>query len=261
MILGNEYIVPYFSDLMRYVPEKVEKKSKMKKGSVYSLPSEECDGFVLPQKKYKYIDYVNEIDGVTVDSVILKQVEGENSSIFSLTKNDCRKLGIEFEQGLQLFPKSMGWTLCERGENNDVEREIEFDSQNLSTYPVDFTTKTIRRITIKMSGFNVANNSIFTNDSQYISTIGSFSKILFVTAKENIGGENINEIKINRGSIIIFRIVTQDLSITTNGVVDMNGNIFIELVLEHVGRDKNIYGLFPSSFRNRPFEDFFEIHL
>lgn len=255
--LGNEYIIPYFSDAMKFIPKNEEKKSmRMEKGGVYSLPTEECDGFTIPQKKYKCIGEIDEIDGVDLNSVIVKQVDGKRSSIFSLTKNDCRKLNVEFEPGLQLFPKSLNWSRCD--EAYDKDEEYVFDSQNLSTYPTDFYTKTIRRITLKLSRFYKLYDYIHLPNGSGIK-ICSFSDQLVVQTKRDIGEpSDVSNLYVPKNSRIRFKIVTRCLSRTNNDIVDEDGNVFIELNFD-AKINKNLVGIHPKCFENKPFEEFFDI--
>ena len=87
---------------------------KLEKGNRYvlitdSLLDEEEPFDRLRIRTYEMIGTVTEASGIPVDSVIMKQVDGYECTIYSLTKSDCEFLGIRYQKGLQLFPKGMQW--------------------------------------------------------------------------------------------------------------------------------------------------------
>ena len=88
-------------------------------GENYALKGVSCDGFEMKEKVYKLVGVIDSYGGVPVESVIVKQISGEVGNIYALSKNDCDKLGIEYQQGLQLFPKSLHWVR--------VIEDVEFD--------------------------------------------------------------------------------------------------------------------------------------
>lgn len=103
-------------------------RTKLVKGGRYRLVSDECDGFTMEHKTYACRAIIDDFNGTSLDSVVMKQIDGTNSTIFSLTKADCNAMGIEFEEGLQLFPISMNWQRMD-------EPQANFDPQDMSTYP------------------------------------------------------------------------------------------------------------------------------
>lgn len=76
---------------------------------ILSLKNDVAEGFEPITKKFKVISYIEKVGEIPIDSYIMKQVEGPVSTIFSLTKYDCKELGIQYEKGLQLFPKNLNW--------------------------------------------------------------------------------------------------------------------------------------------------------
>ena len=106
--INKNYIELYFDPQKMGVKRDV-KHEKFQEGDVFSLQGVECDGFKMPQKEYQIIKKINHIDGVDLDGVVVKQIGGEQSTIFSLTKLDCQNLGIEFQPSLQIFPSNMNW--------------------------------------------------------------------------------------------------------------------------------------------------------
>ena len=46
-----------------------------------------------------------------VNIVIMKQVSGSESTKFTLSKEDCLKFHLKFEEGLQVFSMELDWKL------------------------------------------------------------------------------------------------------------------------------------------------------
>lgn len=118
---------------------------KFIEGEKYALKGIACDGFDMEEKVYELVGVVDEFEGVKIDSVIVKQVDGEKGLIFTLSKNDCAHLGIEYQAGLQLFPKNLSW--------RKVKEVVPFDKHNLGTTPLSDIDNTIRYVLIKLNGF------------------------------------------------------------------------------------------------------------
>lgn len=118
---------------------------KFMKGEKYSLSGVSCEGFEMPEKVYKLIGIHDSYDGIDINSVIVKQISGDKDKIFTLSKNDCACMGIEYEEGLQLFPKHLNW--------KRVKDIVPFDKSNLGTTPKSDIDNTIRYIVLKLNGF------------------------------------------------------------------------------------------------------------
>ena len=228
--LDDRFITPYFSDIISHKPnkkdiiEKPKRKSNKNKfiiGDIYSLTKEDCGDFELPTKKYKLIGIINTVNEIDINSLVMKQVEGEQSLIFSLSKMDCKLFNIPFEQGLQLFPQNLGWVnhsllLRQQNqaniENESVVKENEmFDPMNLASYPICITDNTIRHMMIKISGCRpiglhkvlLPNNTLFDGNI----------KNLIVTLNKEIIGDGYTSSTFRRNE----------------NIVDVNGCMFIEL--------------------------------
>lgn len=93
-------------------------------GSDYSLFNKRVDGFEQTERIYKCFGYISKLNGIDIDSVIMKQINGEESTIFSLTRDDCNILKINYEQGLCLFPSNMNWQLPSY-EKEKLQKQIE----------------------------------------------------------------------------------------------------------------------------------------
>lgn len=260
-IIENRYITPFFSDSFKYIPEKKNETNFFEHNKTYLLIGSDCDGFSMPSRRYKYVGSINEVDGVKLNSVIMKQIDGEPTTIFSLTKSDCKSFGVEFESGLQLFPNNLNWV---KEEQEVKEEEFSFDSMNLSTYPVDYNDKTIHFMIVKLSGFSYDSNtlSIITPNGLRL-TDASIMRSLNVKAIQSIGiPHNVNEACIGIDEDIPYRIITDKASrLNKNSkIMDVSGCVFIELCFEQIiKRVKR--GIKPNYFLNESFDKFFEISI
>lgn len=147
-------------------------------GEYYSLGGIACDGFEMKEKIYELVGVIDEYQGTQIDSVIVKQVGGEQGKIFTLSKNDCAYLNIEYEKGLQLFPKNLPWKL--------VKYDIPFDSMNLGTNPLSNVDNTIRHILIRIDGFKDYSDGYVLTPSGRLITEESFEKTLRIQTVEPI---------------------------------------------------------------------------
>ena len=133
-----------FTDL-GVVEGKKEAIPPLIEGETYSLQGVSCDGFDMKEKVYKVIKIVNDFYDVPINSVIVKQIKGDMGKIYTLSKNDCLHHNIEYEEGLQIFPKSLPWVR--------VKESVPFDPYNLGTTPLSEIDNTIRYIVLKLKGF------------------------------------------------------------------------------------------------------------
>lgn len=114
-------------------------------GEKYALKGVSCEGFDMPEKVYELIGIHDQFDGIDINSLIVKQISGSQDKIFTLSKNDCEHIGIEYQSGLQLFPKHLNW--------RRVKDVVPFDSTNLATTPLSDIDNTVRYILLKINGF------------------------------------------------------------------------------------------------------------
>ena len=124
------------------------KKEKFHEGDIFSLQGIECDDFNMPIKEYEVIKKIDSVSGVDLSGVIVKQISGDEDTVFSLTKTDCQTLGIEFQPKLLFFPQNMAW------KEVSVKKKYTFNQFNpndLSTYPVDEESGMIKHIVISFS--------------------------------------------------------------------------------------------------------------
>ena len=143
----------------------------LKQGDKLCLKGDECDGFSMQESVYEYVEHIGKVNGIDIDSFVVKRVydgSKESPKIFSLTKDDCKMLNIQFQQGLELCPQNLPWQRIEdfeksvigtssedKKENITEQKNNHFDGINLGTYPVDRETKRVRKIMIKIGRFDV----------------------------------------------------------------------------------------------------------
>lgn len=151
----NDFEMIDFTNL-GVVQEDVTTVPRFVKGDTYKLGSIVCDGFEIEPDFYKLIGVINEYHNTIIDSVIVKKLhDTDNDRIYTLSKNDCKCLNIDYEKGLQLFPKKMNWIR--------YKEQIEFNSNDLSTVPLSDVDHTVRKVLLKINGFS-------NYDGQYIVT-------------------------------------------------------------------------------------------
>jgi hypothetical protein len=132
----------------------------------------------MKEKVYELIGIIDTYGGVAVESVIVKQVSGEVGNIYALSKNDCDKIGVEFQQGLQLFPKSLPWVR--------IIEDAEFDPHNLATTPKSAIDNTIRYILLKINGFKDYLDGYVITPSGKLIKEEQFEESIRVYAKEPV---------------------------------------------------------------------------
>lgn len=280
VILDSSCVKPFFSPKFSFIPKenkKVERKIKEKYiiGNIYSLSGAECDDFKMPSKEYELIAIVSNVNEINLDSLVMKQISGNVGTIFSLTKNDCRLLNIEFQQGLQLFPKNLDWKEVKNEKTEEVKQEEKtkveeikvFDENNMSTYPVNYEDRTIRHIMIEISGcaYSPYGDFIILPDGNRLKKNELINR-LSINLKRPLYGNGSHSAMFNVNETIDYRIMTSEISnCITNNVVDSNGNIYIELSLikkQIAPIQKTIdgkIGVHPRVFDNQPFNDIFEV--
>lgn len=277
--IEQENMIPCFPKKFSFIPKENEKairkaevqRNKFTIGNIYTLSGVECDDFEMPKKEYQLIDIVKNINGVTLDSVVMKQISGEQSTIFSLTKNDCRNLRIQFQQGLQLFPTNLNWVEKET-ETQIVEPQVIepsydecFNPTNLSTYPLCHIDNTVRHILVELSNFSYDHlNGVIILPSGDTVKKSVFNECLKIRTKRPLYGDNKSSANIQYGERINYRILTKEVGIcTTNEIVDNNGKIYVELCL--VKQTSNTpdgwIGVDPRIFDNANFSSVFDVYV
>lgn len=243
MKLNDRYVSACFYDCLGKKKEETKSEEPFFIiGNEYSLTGKECDNFTMPTRTYKLVGIVNELYGVKIDSVIMKQITGENHTlIFTLTKYDCKELGIQFEEGLQVFSKKLCWRCVtpKKEKKNKHEHKMLFNPDDLSTYPVDFNTKLVKCICVKISGF-IKENKPFEPNQKYEDLL-------------NIKVKQAN----SRCGEFSYGVITSRITNGEYNIIDGDGNIFLEVDLA------SVFGkaLIPNSLKNITIHDLLEIHI
>lgn len=195
------------------VPE--ARKSDMKVmftvGSEYILENIACKGFKPTQKRYKLIGVADSLHGVQLDSVIVKQVSGEIGRQFTLSEEDCELFNVEYEEGLIMLPKFMGWKV--------PTTHRKFDPMNLATTPGSAPYGYLVHFLIRVNGFHDLNggyvvtpSGLAVREEDITASLTVKSKIPLVFANETL--------VIGEGSDVGVRIVTPKLK----GLIYKYGN-------------------------------------
>ena len=104
-------------------------------GNEYSLISPCPSEFKPKERRFICKGIVNKLNDVIIDGVIMKRIDNSEDTIFSLTKEDCETLNIEYESGLQLYPMNMKW--IDNGKNSNknnikLYESLKWNFNNLS---------------------------------------------------------------------------------------------------------------------------------
>lgn len=269
--IGSEYIIPFFSNVLKHEPTN-EKRAKpfFVIGDRYKLSGADCDDFTMPEKEYELVAVLDKVNDIILESVVMKQVSGDNGTIFSLTKLDCKNLKIDFQRGLQIFPKNLNWEhqTTEITDNNE-EEVYEFDSSLLRTYPRNYHDKAIHLMTIKISGFRIhtlsSGQTIIHAPNNVMSTEQGFLGRLSVKTIRPIGvASNIENASFPQDWSINYRCITSQVSRLHRGshIIDEDGCMFLELNLERINRRTNSkVGIDPEIFGDASFNDVFEVSI
>ena len=107
MVLPRGYLTPIALKYDKiYKPEDL---NSLRVGGRYFLYEKPCEGVEMPISLYECKHIIHNFGSVELNSVIMKQLEGEEDMIFSLTRDDCKNIGVEYEPKLQLFPINFSW--------------------------------------------------------------------------------------------------------------------------------------------------------
>ena len=174
---ADKFSLVDFTDL-GCVDEDMSMMPKFVVGENYALGGEVIEGYTQKRKVYKLIGVVDTFAGANVDSLIVKQIEGEQSHIYTISKNDCAFLGIEYQNGLQLFSKDLGW--------KHVRNLPEFNPHNMSTSPTSEIDNSIRHMVLKLNGFTDYADGYVLSPSGKLIKENQFVQSVQVIAKEPV---------------------------------------------------------------------------
>lgn len=226
---------------MRYeVCGEAEQGINLKVGELYKLQGEKCDGFDMPIRVYTCKGVVEKFRNISLDAVIMKQVEGEEDTIFSLTRLDCKLLGIEYEPKLQLFPIDFDWLPMVRQEIRD------FTVANLGTYKPSPINGTIQRMHIFIREIEPCGQEHLFTPNHTMLPIGHFLESLRISFRD----ENLNR----RYPILAKPLLTGG---EKSPFFDRANN-GINFMLFFTPND-NVEGINPTVFEGKTFDEIFKV--
>ena len=161
---------------MGVVNEASKFKPKFVRGEKYALSGVSCDGFKMQEKVYELVGVHDKFDNIDINSIIVKQIGGNKDKIFTLSKNDCKHIGIKYENGLQLFPKQLNW--------RRIKDILPFNSANLATMPLSDIDNTIRYALVKIYGFKDYKDGYVLTPSGKLIKEKQFEKTLRISSSE-----------------------------------------------------------------------------
>ena len=234
----EDYLSAYFNDVL---VDKDNNDEKLLIGELYTINSSDSS---INNNIYKIIKIIYEVNDVEINSCVVKRMDNnENDCIFSLTKSDCNLIGIDFQEKLELLPLSLDWKLVNSNKFNGF-----FDENDLSTYPIDYNTKTIKGIIIKIDMGNLLENNI------------EFSE-LYQKCKADLAFKLNNNALYNgyplsRYFNIKYRVMTNKISLNRSpydNLIDLDGCIYVEIIF-YSKSNKNI-GILPQLIKDKAIND------
>jgi len=174
---SNAFSMVDFTNL-GVVEENTSMMPKFIIGENYALGGEKVEGFEQKYKLYNLVGMVDEFAGAKVDSLIVKQIDGEQGNIYTISKSDCDFLGIEYQNGLQLFSKNLSW--------RHVRDIPEFDEHNLGTSPTSVIDNSIRYLVLKLKGFTDYSDGYVLSPSGKLIKESQFTQSVQVSTKEPV---------------------------------------------------------------------------
>lgn len=194
------------------------------KGEKYALKGVSCEGFEMPEKVYELVAVHDEFDGININSLIVKQISGDQDKIFTLSKNDCDHIGIEYENGLQLFPKHLNW--------KRVKDIVPFDPSNLATTPLSDIDNTVRYVLLKINGFKDYSDGYILTPSGKLIKEEQFEKSLKIISNEPIVYSNPTTrskgIRVKENTPLSVKVVyPKDLPYTHGNFISSEDTVYI----------------------------------
>lgn len=219
-------------------------------GERYSLKPKECDGFKMDEHVYEVYGTLDKFDDdeMNINSVIVKEVTESNGTLYTLSRNDCEWLGIEFSSGLQLLPKSLDWKYV----------DVDFDENDLSTTQSLEGDGKIHYVLLKINGFkSYPNSNILTPSGKIIdenrleNSLVIRNNIPLISSNHKIGDSN---------STLLRKIVKLGKNKYTNSNILTDDNelyVLVRISLRY--RFNNDYGIDRDYLKNISPKDFFSV--
>ena len=219
-------------------------------GERYSLKPKECDGFKMDEHVYEVYGTIDKFDDdeMNINSVIVKEITESNGTLYTLSRNDCEWLGIEFSSGLQLLPKSLDWKYV----------DVDFDENDLSTTQSLEGDGKIHYVLLKINGFkSYPNSNILTPSGKIIdenrleNSLVIRNNIPLISSNHKIGDSN---------STLLRKIVKVGKNKYTNSNILTDDNelyVLVRISLRY--RFNNDYGIDRDYLKNISPKDFFSV--
>ena len=217
-------------DVEMLIGKKLEKSKKERfiENECYYLQNEPIEGFEQKKRLFKIVKHIPSYKGEPINSVIVKRVgDNHNGNMFTLTKSDCRKLGLNYESGLEIYPSTFPFIKCEQQETETKDYKVDYN--DLSKYPASSFDDRIHEIILQVSGCRYVNGFIRTPNGFLVH-------------------DDLRELKVyvNKYGFVRFKVMktTSMAEKKIDGIIDENGMIYISAIIE--------IGIKPSTLRNVP---------
>lgn len=206
---------------MDVVVENMQQPKRFVIGDMYSLSGAPCDGFQMRKRTYELVGIVDTFHGVDINSLVVKQVGGDESVKFALSKSDCEDMGVEYQNGLILLPRDLGW--------EHVVPIKPFNPIDVSSSPLSIEDERIRYVLLEVKGFKDYNKGYVMTPNQMLLKEEDIVNTLRVVAKRPIvyGSSGL---KINEGLDLAISIVyphSNDFIFNNGNFIASNGSMFI----------------------------------
>lgn len=220
-------------------------------GERYSLKPKECDGFKMDEHVYEVYGTLDKFDDdeMNINSVIVKEITKSNGTLYTLSRNDCEWLGIEFSSGLQLLPKSLDWKYV----------DVDFDENDLSTTQSLEGDGKIHYVLLKINGFkSYPNSNILTprgkiiDENRLENSLVIRNNIPLISSNHKIGDSNSTLlrkiVKVGKNKYTNSNILTDDNELYVLVRISLRNRFF-----------NNDYGIDRDYLKNISPKDFFSV--
>lgn len=264
----NENEVNFIRDIKN---EKYDYNIKVGDIVVEEKPNIEDESFA--KRFYKILGIVENVNEIVINSFLVKEVykgnNGEwvetdettsNNTIFSLSRSDCKFLGITYQEGIEVYPFPNNYDYFHKVEENFKDTVFLFEnySNSLSRYPTSIKDNSIRRIAIQISGFRQYGDYIIFNDQRF--HVDDLRKKLSITTRGRFTSQDGMFGSINEFCNINYHLISRDYK---DNIVDSNGNIYAELsfCFKSKNTSDGIIGISPNILDGKTINDIITVQL
>ncbi len=206
-----------------------DNEKKYVEETCYYLQNESIEGIEQEKRVFRLVKYIPSYKGESIDSVIVKRVGNNHAGQkFTLTKHECKKLGIDYEVGLEIYPSNFPFVKCIQNEG----KECMVDNKDISKYYVSKDGR-IHNIIIQISGCRYVNGFIQMPNGILIEDTLNKLKVYV----NNVGFVQFQALKSNN----MFKR-------GINGIVDDNGCIYLYVTIPRGVSPLNVRGISLNEF-------------